>query len=197
MTLWPSSSVGLKLEMYPSSFKMRAISSFNREAGISTFWCRAWSAFRTRVSMSATGSVNLIVCFSSSHPFAPHPAENPRQLNSVVRRWSLVVGRWPLTLVFANDQRRMTNDRISLPRRLRTPWNLPAQRQLPEAQAANAELAQERARPSAQLAAVMPARGKLRLRLFVVARLLKRLLDLRVFNPFCRCHSILKILRNS
>jgi len=30
--------------------------------------------------MSATGSVNLIVCFSSSHPFAPHPAENLRQL---------------------------------------------------------------------------------------------------------------------
>jgi hypothetical protein len=30
--------------------------------------------------MSATGSVNLIVCFSSSHPFAPHLAENLRQL---------------------------------------------------------------------------------------------------------------------
>src|SRR5580693_8564090 len=59
---------------------MRAISSFNREAGMSTFWCRAWSAFRTRVSMSATGSVNLIVCFSSSHPFAPRQAENLRQL---------------------------------------------------------------------------------------------------------------------
>src|ERR1700676_3317753 len=59
---------------------MRAISSFNREAGISTFWCRAWSAFRTRVSMSATGSVNLIVCFSSSHPFAPRGAENLQQL---------------------------------------------------------------------------------------------------------------------
>jgi hypothetical protein len=58
---------------------MRAISSFNREAGMSTFWCRAWSAFRTRVNMSATGSVNLIVCFSSCHPFAPSSAENLRQ----------------------------------------------------------------------------------------------------------------------
>src|SRR5579862_2364335 len=58
---------------------MRAISSFSREAGMSTFWCRAWSAFRTRVNISATGSVNLIVCFSSSHPFAPHSAENLRQ----------------------------------------------------------------------------------------------------------------------
>src|SRR5438270_13888589 len=59
---------------------MRAISSFRREAGISTFWCRAWSALRTRVSMSATGSVNLIVCFSSCHPFAPRDTENLRQL---------------------------------------------------------------------------------------------------------------------
>jgi len=30
--------------------------------------------------MSATGSVNLIVGFSSSHPFAPRSAENLRQL---------------------------------------------------------------------------------------------------------------------
>src|SRR5581483_451616 len=44
---------------------MRAISSFNLEAGISTFWCRALIELRMRVSMSATGSVNLIVCFSS------------------------------------------------------------------------------------------------------------------------------------
>jgi hypothetical protein len=38
------------------------------------------SALRTLVSISATGSVNLIVCFSSSHPFAPRFAENLRQL---------------------------------------------------------------------------------------------------------------------
>src|SRR5215467_4026417 len=59
---------------------MRAISSFNRDAGMSTFWCRAWSAFRTLVSISATGSVNLIVCFSLSHPFAPPIAENLQRL---------------------------------------------------------------------------------------------------------------------
>src|SRR5579863_5065046 len=58
---------------------MRAISTFNREAGTSTFWCRACSALRTLVNMSATGSVNLI-CFSSRHPFAPHSAENLRRL---------------------------------------------------------------------------------------------------------------------
>src|SRR5579864_8711509 len=75
---------------------MRAISSFNREAGMSTFWCRAWSAFRTLVNISATGSVNLIVCFSLSHPFAPRRAENLQRLvhhsfvvSRLLARWSL------------------------------------------------------------------------------------------------------------
>jgi hypothetical protein len=49
--------------------------------------------------MSATGSVNLIFCFSSSHPFAPRPAENLRQLN--FGHSSLVVDQWS----FANDYR--------------------------------------------------------------------------------------------
>jgi len=44
--------------------------------------------------MSATGSVNLIFCFSSSRPFAPRPAENLQQLASY--SWSLVVSRWSL-----------------------------------------------------------------------------------------------------
>src|SRR6202030_1554247 len=44
---------------------MRAISSFSLEAGISTFWCRALIALRIRVSISATGSVNLMRSFSS------------------------------------------------------------------------------------------------------------------------------------
>src|SRR5215472_9613651 len=39
---------------------MRAISVFNLEAGTSTFGWRAWIALRTRVSMSAMGSV--IMC---------------------------------------------------------------------------------------------------------------------------------------
>src|SRR5689334_7628913 len=123
---------------------MRAISSFNREAGISTFWCRAWSAFRTLVNMSATGSVNLIVCFSLSHPFAPRRAENLQRLvhhSFVVSRLSLAS-----SLVVANDQPPATNN--ALPGRLRNPWNLPAQRQLAEAQAADAELPQVSARTS-------------------------------------------------
>src|SRR5580765_8130989 len=88
---------------------MRAISSFKREAGTSTFCFRAWSAFRTRVSMSATGSVNLIVCFSLSHPFAPHPAENLQQLvPSLVRRSLLAVDLLAAPLRTTNDERPTT-----------------------------------------------------------------------------------------
>src|SRR5271155_5156231 len=43
--------------MNPSSFRMRAISIFNFEAGTSTRGCLAREAFRTLVSMSAMGSV--------------------------------------------------------------------------------------------------------------------------------------------
>ncbi len=167
---------------------MRAISSFNREAGISTFWCRAWSAFRTRVSMSATGSVNLIVCFSSCHPFAPRSAENLRQLVSL---HPCCCHLWRCRLYRRHPERRSLPRRISignqlagrasLPRRLRNSWNLPAQRELAEAQAANAELAQKSARPSAKLAAVVLARGKLRL-LHVLCTLVQ---SHSVFNPLC------------
>src|SRR5688500_1333568 len=38
---------------------MRAISSFRREVGISVRSCRARCEFRTRVHMSATGSVSI------------------------------------------------------------------------------------------------------------------------------------------
>src|SRR5579871_4175172 len=192
--------------MYPSSFKMRAISSFNRDAGMSTFWCRAWSAFRTLVSMSATGSVNLIVCFSLSHPFAPPIAENLQRLvppnlllahlpKVVIQSGTFCVPRRIPTLTsnlahpevcrkvigLCPEGAAATERRATLPRRLRYPWNLPAQCQLPEAQAANPELPQKCSRTSAQLAAVMLARGKLRLSC--------------VLNSFCcSSHSILVCL---
>src|SRR3984957_4716963 len=40
---------------------MRAISAFSLEAGTSTFGWRAWIAFRTRVSMSAMGSLVIFL----------------------------------------------------------------------------------------------------------------------------------------
>src|SRR5579872_3884455 len=57
MVFFAPSSATLKLVMKPSSFRMRAISVFSLEAGTSTFGWRAWIALRTRVSMSAMGSL--------------------------------------------------------------------------------------------------------------------------------------------
>src|SRR5215203_7041455 len=45
--------------MYPSSWRMRAISCFWREVGISALSCNALLALRMRVSMSAIGSVSI------------------------------------------------------------------------------------------------------------------------------------------
>ena len=80
----------------------------------------------------------------------------------------------------------------SSPGRLGNPRNLAAKSQSAEAQAADAKLAQVSPRTSAELAAVMPARGKLGLRPFAAARLLKLFLDLRVLDSFCCSHAILK-----
>src|SRR5881394_46041 len=55
---WPGSTTW-KPRMYPSSSRMRAICSFSFEEGISTRSCSALLALRMRVSMSATGSVNI------------------------------------------------------------------------------------------------------------------------------------------
>jgi hypothetical protein len=52
---------------------------------------------------------------------------------------------------------------LFLPGRLQHAWNFATQRQSAEAQAADAELAQVRARAPAQLATIVLARGELRL----------------------------------
>ena len=103
--------------------------------------------------MSATGSVNLIVCFSSSRPFAPRSAENLRRLvylNTLLK----FAGCARECLLVLTEQ---------LPGRLRNAWNLALQRQTAETQAAQTELAQIGARPPANLAAVVLARRKFRL----------------------------------
>src|ERR1017187_4327357 len=88
---------------------MRAISVFSLEAGTSTLGWRALMALRTRVSMSAMGSLVILA----------------------LQRFLWVS-----------------------PARLRDAGDLPVQRQLAEAQPADAELAQKSARPSAAPAAV-------------------------------------------
>src|SRR5438132_437755 len=80
---------------------MRAISSFKREVGISTFSCSALFALRMRASMSATGSV--------------------------------IIAGSPRTLRHARDHALV--------------------REFPEADPAEAELAVDRPRPAASVAA--------------------------------------------
>src|SRR5882672_9599240 len=104
-----------------------------------------------RVSMSATGSVNLIVCFSSAarllRPFLPGTEE------PATTYFQPGLG-YPALALFA----RMGD---LLPGRLRNPGNFSPQSQPAETQAANPELAQISARTSAELAAVVLARGEL------------------------------------
>src|SRR6476660_8689466 len=59
-TIVGPSCASLTSAMKPSSFRIRAISRFVREAGTTTSVWRAREAFRTRVSMSAIGSEMFI-----------------------------------------------------------------------------------------------------------------------------------------
>jgi hypothetical protein len=89
--------------------------------------------------------------------------------------------RRAIILAFFATMQSRASGALSLPGRLRNPWNLPAQRELAEAQAADAELAQKSPRASAQLAAVMLARGELGL--LYVFRLLMQ--PDAVFHSLC------------
>src|SRR5512135_546466 len=111
------------------SFRMRAISAFSFETGMSTRRCRAPAAFRIRASMSAIGSV--IMWDSSPIVSGQH---------RTCRSWKCQP-RLPARLAHARD--------------------LAAQRHLPEADPAQAELAQVAPRPTAALAAVAGAHAEL------------------------------------
>src|ERR1700674_333210 len=93
------------------------------------------TAFRRRVSISAIGSV---ICFSRG-PLAPLLAARLRGPNAP--------GRSRLTVVLRSLV-------LQLPAALGHAGHVALQRQLAEAQPAQPELAQVRARPAAQVAAV-------------------------------------------
>src|SRR3989442_4490680 len=61
-TSWLPSALALKLATYPSFFRMRAISTFSFDEGMSTRGSLARTEFRIRVIMSATGSVMFMGC---------------------------------------------------------------------------------------------------------------------------------------
>src|SRR5271157_4342988 len=120
---------------------MRAISAFSLEAGTSTFGWRAWIALRTRVSMSAMGSL-VISLLGGRGPGARGQGKNRR----AKRDLSPTSGpRSPAPCL--------------LPARLDHAWNLAVQRELAETQAADAEFAQKGARaPAAPAAVAVPGR---------------------------------------
>src|SRR5512135_933421 len=113
--------------MYPSFWRMRAISTFSFDAGMSTRGRLAPTALRIRVSMSAIGSV-----------IAREPCRSPG--------WSAC----------ANSSGCGRSDSRS-PTALDDPGDVPLERQLAEAQPAQRELADVAAGAAAQPAAVPQA----------------------------------------
>src|SRR3954451_10166880 len=108
----------------------------------------AWLAFRTRVSMSAMGSVIVMRVVPLSPRFL--------SLSGASRRAGPLGDRWcgPLGERTGWD---------GLPAGLGHAGELPRVRHLPEADAAQAELAEDRVRPAATLAAGVAAHLELRL----------------------------------
>src|SRR5687767_14714022 len=115
------------------SFRMRAMSVFIRDNGMSTRRCLDWHALRMRVNMSAIGSVMLI-----ANSFSPRILADVEEL-------LCECARLPARLAHAGDH--------------------PRQCQLPEADPAEAEASQIRARTPAPVAAVLVAHLELRLQL--------------------------------
>src|SRR6185437_903929 len=122
--------------MNPSLLSTSAIASFIFEAGMLTYSCFAVTALRIRVSISAIGSVMFKASASSfSRALA-------------VRRTS----GWG-----------RRNDPPGLPTRLLHARQLSLKREPAEADPAQREVTDVRARPAAELAAVLGARAVLRL----------------------------------
>src|ERR1035437_653082 len=71
---------------------MRAISAFSLEAGTSTLGWRAWIALRTRVSMSAMGSLVIILLYQLAFitpgisPFYASRRKHRRQMPNLRRK---------------------------------------------------------------------------------------------------------------
>src|SRR6187431_2573743 len=109
---------------------MRAMSAFRREAGISTRVCLALTAFRSRVSISAIGSV----------------ISQPSQL---VSWW---VGE--LGIGVRSGIHSPSHQFAKSPTTFRHPGDVALERQLAEAQAAEGELSHVGARPATEAASI-------------------------------------------
>src|SRR5258705_7794611 len=125
--------------MYPSSWRIRAISALSLLAGRSTRACLADTALRMRVSMSEIGSVISCSLLSKPKSQIPNPKSQIPTESRPVGVGDSGSGLW------------------DLPRALRHARHVAFERQLPEAQAAHRELAHVGARPPAQPAPVAEA----------------------------------------
>src|SRR6266566_1879492 len=120
--------------MYPSSWRIRAISAFSLLAGRSTRACLAVTALRMRESMSEIGSViSVSLSYKSQIPGSKSQTPSNSQISGI---WRLGCGFW------------------DLPAALGHPGDVALERELAEAKAAHRELPDVGARPSAQPAAV-------------------------------------------
>src|SRR3954451_8240010 len=86
---------------------MRATSVFSLEAGTSTFGWRAWITLRTRVSMSAMGSL-VIVLLLRLRPGFPRQAELPDHA-SLYQLAFVTPGISPLRASWRKHKRQMPN----------------------------------------------------------------------------------------
>src|SRR6185503_8337939 len=98
---------------------MRAISVFSLEAGTSTLGWRAWIALRTRVSMSAMGSIVIVLLVQYFDAKARRGREERKSL--------------PRVFLCDSASPRQKHGSSSSPARLHHARNLSIQRQLAEA----------------------------------------------------------------
>src|SRR5947209_2555875 len=140
--------------MYPSSWRMRAISAFSLDAGISTRVCLAVTALRIRVIMSAIGSVipQSLSCGCSRAASAPPAGGLPARSADAV--CGSVSAPHSASSARARPPTPGPGHLVVLPAALRHSGDVALERQLPETQAAQRELPHVRPRPPAQLAAV-------------------------------------------
>src|SRR3954465_2910791 len=119
----------------------------------------AWLAFRRRVSMSAIGSVIVMACGASL-------AAVPRALglgDLALGLSAIVEGPHPSRPASSGRASGRGHGVVSLPGTLAHPRELPGVGHLPQADPAEAELAEDRRRPAAPLAAGVAAHRELRL----------------------------------
>src|SRR3989442_3388350 len=86
---------------------MRAISAFSFEAGTSTLGWRAWIAFRTRVSMSAMGSLVIVLLLLSG--LSARIAELPDVASRSYQLALVTPGISPFSASWRKHSRQMPN----------------------------------------------------------------------------------------